>query len=47
MIPSLLFLADILPMSELSPGTLFAAAVMRRLILAKDSRWMMKLSFTA
>jgi hypothetical protein len=37
-IPSLLFFADILPISVLIPGTWLAACVILRLMLAKVSR---------
>ena len=46
-IPSLLFLAEILPISVLIPGTWLAASVMRRLMLASVSRCSAKLSWTA
>lgn len=47
MMPSRLFLADILPMMELMPGTLLAARVILRFMLASVSRCMTKLSLTA
>jgi hypothetical protein len=37
-IPSRLFFADIFPIKLFSPGTLLAAPVIRRLMLAKVSR---------
>lgn len=47
MIPSLLFLADILPIKLFNPGTWLAAPVMRLLMFAKVSLWIPKLSLIA
>lgn len=46
-IPSLLFLADILPIKALIPGTLLAARLILRLMLAIVSPWLKKLSWMA